>query len=579
MNRARGTVGDDAEAAAPSSSRVPASTGDDAASSSGEHKASPFSRTVDYDTVNMLQAFNDASIDAAVVANEDGLIISVNDALLRLFGYERWEVVAHNVDMLMPEQYVRQHARAIRRYCQTGVRRTIGEVVSTLHGRRKDGSAFPLTLKVTEHWDRQQRLFFAVLRDNTVHEDLRQCRALVERMLPADIVRQLLPRVAALGAAASVPANTAKMVAQTYECTVAFVDLVDFTRTTRAIPPQRVVKLLADIFAEFDVAARAYDVEPVKTIGDCYMYMSRRSQRITAHAVNSVLMALRIVQIMKRREELVQQNAERREPTAVRIGIATGLVTSGIVTSGRLAFDAWGPVVNLAARLENLAPTNGVLVSQRTYEYAQHYPLVHFEGPQPGVTAKGIGDVQAYLARDAATARNETAPFAAAAGSRHVHKWRCLLLDRSGHRSDATRSIELLVQSMIEIGIEATAQSYNCAFDADMWDVILVHVCPSLDEAAALRVCRQVHDDAPQLPVALLVPESDWSPELCEYYTQELPIRGCFPLPVQEDTMLEWIEQVMKTEEATTSTAASPQSPPPPPSSASASRDAPMDET
>lgn len=554
-----------------------ASTGQDesASSSGGEHKASPFSRAVDYDTVNMLQACNDASIDAAVVTNEDGLIISVNDALLRLFGYDRWEVVAHNVDMLMPEQYVRQHARAMRRYCKTGVRRTIGEVVSTLHGRRKDGSAFPLTLKVTEHWDRQQRLFFAVLRDNSVYEDLRQCRALVERMLPADVLRQLLPRVATLSAhnnASSAAETCTNMVAQTYECTVAFVDLVDFTRSTRAMPPQRVVKLLADIFAEFDVAARAYDVEPVKTIGDCYMYMSRRSQRITAHAVNGVLMALRLVQIMRRRHELVQQNAERHEPTAVRIGIATGLVTTGVMMSGRLAFDAWGPVVNLAARLENLAPTNGVLVSQRTYEYAQHYPLVHFEGPQPDVTVKGLDDVQVYLARDAAAARTEIEPH----DSHHVHKWRCLLLDRRSHHNDGNRSTEMLVQSMIEIGVEAAAQPYASAFDADMWDVILVHVCPSLDEAATLRLCRRVHDDAPHLPVALLVPESDWSPELCEYYTQELPIRGCFPLPVQEDTMLEWIEQVMTAEQAaTTSTAASPQSPPPP----LPARDAAMDET
>lgn len=522
-----------------SSNGGPARQTEACTSSSGdEHKTSPFSRSVDYDTVNMLQAFSDASIDPAMVANEEGVIISVNDAVLRLFGYQRWEMVAQNIELLMPEQYVRAHTRAMRRYCQTGVRRTIGEVVSTFHGRRKDGSAFPLTMKVTEHWNRQQqRLFFAVLRDNTVHEELRQCRSLVERMLPPDIVRQVLPRVANLTAANNGGGNGGhqqNMVAQTHECTVAFVDLVGFTKATRAMPPQRVVKLLADIFAEFDVAARAYDVEPVKTIGDCYMYMSRRTPRVTAHAVNCVLMALRLLEIMKRRAELVANDVQRNEPTAVRIGIASGLVTAGVVTSGRLAFDAWGPVVNLASRLEGLAPANGILVSQRTYEYAHHYPLIHMEGPVPDLHVKGVGDVCAYLVRDTASPELEETHCA-----HHVRKWRCVILDNETHAT------ELLMHSMIDVGIETAVQSYAASLDAEMWDVILLHMRPTTEDKTATQLCRTVHAEAPNIPMALLIPESDWSPDLCEFYKHELPISGCFPLPLQEDTVLEWIEQVM----------------------------------
>jgi class 3 adenylate cyclase len=116
--------------------------------------------------------------------------------------------------------------------------------------------------------------------------------------------------------------------------------------------------------------------------------MSKRSSKCTANAVNGVLMALRCVDIMKLR----RATAQSKHAFSLRVGVATGQITSGVVSCSRLAFDAWGVPMNLASRLQNLAPKDGVLVCSRTREEAAYYKMLHFEGPLLE-QVKGLGQV------------------------------------------------------------------------------------------------------------------------------------------------------------------------------------------
>jgi class 3 adenylate cyclase len=50
----------------------------------------------------------------------------------------------------------------------------------------------------------------------------------------------------------------------------------------------------------------------------------------------------------------------------LRIGVHSGPAVGGVIGTQRLAFDLWGDTVNVASRLQELAPPGRVLVSERT---------------------------------------------------------------------------------------------------------------------------------------------------------------------------------------------------------------------
>jgi two-component system sensor kinase FixL len=108
----------------------------------------------------------DTAVDAIATIDEKGLVRSFNRAAERSFGYSAAEVIGHNVRILMPDRYAREHDLYIGRYLATGERRIIGigrEVV----GQRKDGSEFPIELAVAEWRANGERQFTGLMRDIT----------------------------------------------------------------------------------------------------------------------------------------------------------------------------------------------------------------------------------------------------------------------------------------------------------------------------------------------------------------------------------------------------------------------------
>ncbi len=96
-----------------------------------------------------LRSILDTVLDATVVIEKDGTIVSFNSAAVRQFGYQEKEVIGQNVRILMPEPYRAGHDGYIHRYIETGEKRIIG-VDRVVVGRRKDGSTFPMKLAVGE---------------------------------------------------------------------------------------------------------------------------------------------------------------------------------------------------------------------------------------------------------------------------------------------------------------------------------------------------------------------------------------------------------------------------------------------
>ena len=85
----------------------------------------------------------DTVLDATIVSDENGIIISFNSAAVRQFGYSEDEAIGQNLKLLMPQPYRLEHDGYMRRYMETGEKRIIG-VDRVVVGQRKDGSTFPM---------------------------------------------------------------------------------------------------------------------------------------------------------------------------------------------------------------------------------------------------------------------------------------------------------------------------------------------------------------------------------------------------------------------------------------------------
>jgi two-component system sensor kinase FixL len=106
----------------------------------------------------------DSAVDAILVIDRHGDVEAYNAAAARLFGFSPEEVIGHNVSMLMPEPYSREHDGYMQRYLATGDKRIIG-IGREVRGLRKDGSTVPVQLSVGEMIINGEPKFTGILHD------------------------------------------------------------------------------------------------------------------------------------------------------------------------------------------------------------------------------------------------------------------------------------------------------------------------------------------------------------------------------------------------------------------------------
>ena len=110
------------------------------------------------------QALLDAAVDAIVVIDEAGTIITFNRAAERMFGYAAADVLGNNVSVLMDEPYRSEHDQYVSRYAETGEAHIIGKG-REVEARRANGEIFPVSLAVGEALDGGNRRFVGIIRD------------------------------------------------------------------------------------------------------------------------------------------------------------------------------------------------------------------------------------------------------------------------------------------------------------------------------------------------------------------------------------------------------------------------------
>ena len=111
-----------------------------------------------------IQAVLDGMVEGVVTIDAQGLMASANQAACFMFGYAAEELIGHNVSMLMPEPHRSHHDGYLRHSGSTGEARVVG-TPREVHGQRKDGSLFPMSLSVNRVMRDGQAVYVGVVRD------------------------------------------------------------------------------------------------------------------------------------------------------------------------------------------------------------------------------------------------------------------------------------------------------------------------------------------------------------------------------------------------------------------------------
>lgn len=253
----------------------------------------------------------------------------------------------------MNDRYARNHDKYLSRYTKSKMKRIIGEKRDRISAVKKDGTEFPIELKVTGNFyyytyccielnNTGEVVFIGSVKNVTHDQELLKIRDLLTNMLPMDISERIK--------------SGENEIAEEIEGSVIFLDLCDYDKSS--ISGKQLVKDLNHIFKNLDAACAKFKlgmfllqllilaVEKLKTIGDAYMAVCScgSKKNVFDYAIRTVEMALNVRDFMA------------STVYKVRIGIATGTFIQGVLSGNKLSFDVWGDSVNVASvRLNSMS--------------------------------------------------------------------------------------------------------------------------------------------------------------------------------------------------------------------------------
>src|SRR5690349_14236490 len=135
-----------------------------------------------------------------------------------------------------------------------------------------------------------------------------------EQAKAESLLLNILPR----SIADKLKADTQPIADQFGSASILFADVVDFTPWSERLQPTEVVGYLDHLFSHFDELAERYELEKIKTIGDCYMVAAGVPTPREDHACALASMALDMLEAMRSHDEIAHLGLE------LRIGINSG---------------------------------------------------------------------------------------------------------------------------------------------------------------------------------------------------------------------------------------------------------------
>jgi class 3 adenylate cyclase len=174
--------------------------------------------------------------------------------------------------------------------------------------------------------------------------------------------------------------------------TILFSDEAGFTSLTKELHPESLVRMINQLFSEFDNLCEQHGIEKIKTIGDAYMAVCGVPSAVENHAERTCRMALDMLRIHT--DMMRSQDINLR----IRIGLHSGPVVAGVIGRKKYAYDLWGDAVNVASRMESTGMQDCIQISEATRNLLPEHFQVESRG---SVEVKGQGSMSTYFLRSA----------------------------------------------------------------------------------------------------------------------------------------------------------------------------------
>jgi adenylate cyclase len=171
-----------------------------------------------------------------------------------------------------------------------------------------------------------------------------------------------------------------------HDTSILFADIVEFTPIAATMMPLSLVDLLNDVFECFDALVDKYDLEKIKTIGDCYMVAAGVPRPRADHAHVLVSFALDM------QAEIARRTFGGRR-LAFRIGINSGPVVAGVIGRKKFIYDLWGETVNMASRMESHGRSGAIQITRNTFDLVSGEFDCEAQGT---IEVKGAGRVETW---------------------------------------------------------------------------------------------------------------------------------------------------------------------------------------
>jgi adenylate cyclase len=147
------------------------------------------------------------------------------------------------------------------------------------------------------------------------------------------------------------------------DVTVLFSDIEGFTKMSERLPPAEVAKILNAYFEGATDAIFRNQGQVNKYIGDAILAVFGAPIANPDHAANACRAALEMLEALRRFRATLPQTEQFR----MRIGMNSGPVVAGnIGASKRMEYTVIGNTVNIASRLEKIAPPDGIAIGPDT---------------------------------------------------------------------------------------------------------------------------------------------------------------------------------------------------------------------
>ncbi len=164
------------------------------------------------------------------------------------------------------------------------------------------------------------------------------------------------------------------------DVSVIYAELLNFQDFARSLSSEESVRMLNTLIEAFDAAAEHHGIERVRSLHNGFLATCGLVVPRVDHASRTAAFAVELVGVI----DLFNEQHDSR--LALRIGIDSGPVSSGLIGQRSKIYDLWGEAVDLAHRVHASTDRPGIFVSDRVHDSLVAFYTFTQEGQVAGAS-------------------------------------------------------------------------------------------------------------------------------------------------------------------------------------------------